>query len=194
VDRNTLVVFTSDNGPWTIFGDHGGTAGLLRGDKGSTWEGGNRVPALFWWPGTIVPGVVRELGAGVDLFVTALSLAGTGLPADRPIDGVDLSPVLRGAGGSPRDLMPFFRGTTVWAIRDARYKMHLATQPGFGLDAQRVTHEPPLLFDLLQDPGELRDIASEHPEVLASLRERLQSFEQQLTHGPDQLFEQLPAL
>ncbi|WED64064.1 sulfatase [Synoicihabitans lomoniglobus] len=190
--QNTLVVFTSDNGPWTVFGSHGGSAGSLRGDKGSTWDGGNRVPALFWWPGTVAPAVVRDLGAGVDLFTTIARIAGAPVPEDRQIDGVDLTPVLRTAASGGRGFMPFFRGTTVWAVRDTRFKMHLATQLGFGLETPRMEHEPPLLFDLLDDPSESRDVAASHPEAVARLREELDAFLDHLTHGPDQLVEQLP--
>ena len=69
--ENTLVVFTSDNGPWLIFDQHGGSAGLLRDGKGSTWEGGMREPTIFWWPGTIEPGVVRDIGSTLDLLPTS---------------------------------------------------------------------------------------------------------------------------
>ncbi len=90
IERNTLVVFTSDNGPWLPFGSHGGSAGPLRSGKGTTWEGGVRTPAIFWWPGTIKPAVVTDIAASMDLFVTAGRLAGASIPGDRVIDGVDL--------------------------------------------------------------------------------------------------------
>ena len=83
---NTLVVFTSDNGPWTLFRTHGGSAGPLRHGKGTTFEGGMRVPGIFWWPGAIAPGVTREIGSATDLFTTAIALSGgngAGRPADR---------------------------------------------------------------------------------------------------------------
>jgi arylsulfatase A-like enzyme len=86
VERNTLVLFTSDNGPWLPFRDHGGSAGPLKHGKGSTWEGGVRTPAIFWWPGTIRPGVMTGMGSGLDLLATAAALAGARVPADRPID------------------------------------------------------------------------------------------------------------
>ena len=76
VERNTLVLFTSDNGPWLPFRDHGGSAGPLKQGKGTTWEGGVRTPAIFWWPGTVRPGVVTGMGSGLDLLATAASLAG----------------------------------------------------------------------------------------------------------------------
>ena len=90
LDRRTLVVFTSDNGPWLPFGAHGGSAGPLRDGKGTTWEGGVRTPAIFWWPGTIRPAVVTDIGSAMDLFTTSIKLAGGDVPGDRPIDGVDL--------------------------------------------------------------------------------------------------------
>ncbi len=94
--EHTLVFFTSDNGPWLIMGERGGSAGLLREGKGSTWEGGMREPGIAWWPGTISAGSVSEaLASTLDIFPTACSLAGVPLPTDRPLDGFDLSPVLR---------------------------------------------------------------------------------------------------
>jgi uncharacterized sulfatase len=75
IERNTLILFTSDNGPWLPFGDHGGSSGPFREGKGTTWEGGVRTPAIFWWPGTIKPGVVTDLGSGLDVIATAASLS-----------------------------------------------------------------------------------------------------------------------
>ena len=80
IERNTLVLFTSDNGPWLPFRDHGGSAGPLKQGKGTTWEGGVRTPAIFWWPGTVRPGVVTGIGSGLDLLATAASLAGVACP------------------------------------------------------------------------------------------------------------------
>ena len=91
LDNRTLVAFTSDNGPWLIFNEHGGSAGLLRDGKGSTWEGGMREPTLFWWPGTIPPGVVTDIGSTLDLLPTCAKLAGAELPADLTLDGFDVA-------------------------------------------------------------------------------------------------------
>src|SRR5688572_951010 len=117
LDRNMLVIFTSDNGPWLAQKDHGGTSGPLRDGKGTTFEGGVRVPALFLWPGTIPPGVVKEMGSFFDLLPTFASLAGAPLPADRVLDGGDLTPVLRGSGKSPRREYFYYRGATLQAVR-----------------------------------------------------------------------------
>src|SRR5690606_16189735 len=85
--ENTLVVFTSDNGPWLIMGNQGGSAGLLKDGKGSTWEGGMRVPGIVWMPGRIKPGVTSVPANTMDLFPTALALAGQPTPTDVTIDG-----------------------------------------------------------------------------------------------------------
>ncbi|MFM8904532.1 MAG: sulfatase, partial [Verrucomicrobiota bacterium] len=95
VADNTLVIFTSDNGPWTWMGaETGGSAGLLRDGKGSTWEGGMRVPGIAWWPGRIRPAVSDAVVTTMDLLPTVAKLAGAELPKDRPYDGKDASPVL----------------------------------------------------------------------------------------------------
>src|SRR5947208_14483340 len=105
IDSRTLVVFTSDNGPWLPFKTHAGSAGPLSHGKGTTWEGGVRTPAVFWWPGTVRPATVTDIGSAMDLFVTAAKLAGAEVPADRVIDGVDLGARLAGHGRSPRQLL-----------------------------------------------------------------------------------------
>jgi len=168
LDRRTLVVFSSDNGPWLVFDQHGGSAGLLREGKGSTWEGGMREPALFWWPGRVKPGVVTDLGSLLDVLPTCVALAGGRLPADRVLDGVDLSPALLGTGPSPRQAMFFYRDTKLYAVRQGAYKAHFVTRSGYGPD-KPVEHDPPLLFHLGEDPGERFNVAKDHPEVVAAI-------------------------
>jgi arylsulfatase A-like enzyme len=165
LDRRTLVVFSSDNGPWLSYGDHGGSAGPLREGKGSTWEGGMRVPGIFWWPGKIAPGVVRGIGCTMDVYATAVKLAGgeTG-----EIDGLDLSSALLEGKPSSRDVMMYHRDETLFAVRKGRWKLHLRTRAGYG-EPKAVEHDPPLLFDLGVDPGEKWNVAAKHPEEVAAL-------------------------
>jgi arylsulfatase A-like enzyme len=171
---NTLVVFTSDNGPWLVKHLAGGTAGLLRDGKGSTWEGGMRVPAIAWWPGKIKPGVVtRELACSMDLFNTSLKLAGAPPPKDRIMDGVDMSPILFGAGNSLRETMFYYRGSELSAVRKGAFKAHFETAPGYASPGNPLVfekHDPPLLFNVVTDPSERFDIAGEHPDVIAEIR------------------------
>ncbi len=190
--RDTLVIFTSDNGPWLVFRDHGGSAGPLRSGKGTTWEGGHRIPAIFWWPGQVQPRSVHDIGAQLDIFPTVAALAGAPLPDDRPIDGVDLSPALLEGRRSARQGMLYFRGTSVRAIRRGPYKAHVATQPAFELEQSVTPHSPPLLYHLGRDPGERHDIAAQHPDVVAELLAALAEERDRLTYGEDQLVEQLP--
>ena len=169
IERRTLVVFTSDNGPWLPFKAHGGSAGPLKEGKGTTWEGGVRVPAIFWWPGTALPSVVTEIGSAMDLFVTAAKLAGAELPADRVIDGVDLRAPLTGSGPSPRRTLFYYWDNELRAARKGSYKAHFITSGAYGEGDPRTEHNPPLLFNLAEDPGERRNIAAEHPEIVADL-------------------------
>ncbi|HVR30376.1 MAG TPA: sulfatase-like hydrolase/transferase, partial [Thermoanaerobaculia bacterium] len=167
--QRTLVFFTSDNGPWLLMGERGGSAGPLREGKGSTWEGGVRVPGIAWWPGRVPAGVVsQELSGTLDLFTTALALAGVPLPQDRFIDGVDLSPVLFGEGASPRDTHVYYRDTQLYALRKGWWKAHFRSRSGYGPDPV-VTHDPPALYHLGRDPGEQHDVGAQFPEVLADL-------------------------
>lgn len=169
VDGNTLVLFTSDNGPWLPFRDHSGSAGPLREGKGTTWEGGVRTPAIFWWPGTVRPGVVTDMGSGLDVMATAAALAGAAPPTDRTMDGFDLSPALKGTGPSPRNEVFYYWDSELRAIRKGRYKAHFITSGAYGEGEPRTTQTSPLLFDLATDPGERLNIASAHPEVVADL-------------------------
>jgi arylsulfatase A len=169
IERNTLVLFTSDNGPWLPFRDHGGSAGQLKQGKGTTWEGGVRTPAIFWWPGTVRPGVVTGMGSGLDILATAASLAGTPMPADRPMDSVDLSSALKGTGPSHRNELFYYWDSELRAVRKGKYKAHFITSGSYDDPEPRTVRDPPLLFDLAVDPGERFNIASEHPEVVADL-------------------------
>lgn len=169
IDERTLVVFTSDNGPWLPYKTHGGSAGPLKEGKGTTWEGGVRTPAIFWWPGTVRPSVVTDMASAMDLFVTAAKLAGAEPPVDRPIDGLDLSAPLRGTGASPRRLLFYYWDSELRAVRKGNYKAHFVTSGAYGEGEARTEHDPPLLFDLAEDPGERYNIAAQHPDVVADL-------------------------
>jgi uncharacterized sulfatase len=163
------VLFTSDNGPWLPFGTHGGSAGPLRHGKGTTWEGGVRTPAIFWWPGTIRPRVVSDLGSSLDVLPTLAEFTGAAVPSDRVIDGVSLRAPLTGSGPSPRQSHFYYWDSELRAVRHGRYKAHFITSGAYDDGLPRTEHQPPLLFDLAADPGERFDVAPQHPEVVTEL-------------------------
>jgi arylsulfatase A-like enzyme len=172
LDENTLVVFTSDNGPWLIKGADGGSALPLRGGKGSTWEGGVRVPTLARWPGKIAPGSVCDAVAGtIDLLPTCVSLAGGQVPAEPVIDGRDLSPLLLGkTQTSPREAHYYFAGYNLQAVRQGPWKLAIATQPEtMGKGASPDADKNPRLYHLDTDISEQTNRADQHPDIVAKL-------------------------
>ncbi|MFT5468527.1 MAG: arylsulfatase A [Verrucomicrobiales bacterium] len=177
VEENTLVVFTSDNGPWTMFGPHGGTTGPLRGEKGTFWEGGFRVPGIFRWKGTIEPGEFGGLAANLDLYATFAKLSGGEMPSDKPgFISKDLTGVLLDGKASPRS--KWFYGN---AFRSGKFKIHLATKerssnPDTRKREPMTKHDPPLLFDLAADLGEQKNIAADNPEVVERLLKEMNAF------------------
>ncbi len=173
LDENTLVVFTSDNGPWLVFQDQGGSAGLLSGGKGGTWEGGMREPTIMHWTGKLKPGVVMDIATTMDLLPTFASLAHVILPNDRIYDGYDISPVLFGTGKDPREVVYYYRDTQVYAIRKGDYKAHFITQPEYGSEIATI-QDPPLLFNLNIDPSEKHNVADQFPKVIAEMEKILE--------------------
>lgn len=167
LDQNTLVVFTSDNGPWLTMNQHGGSAGPLKHGKGTTFEGGMRVPAIFWWPGTIEPAIVRDIGSTLDIYTTVLSLAGA--DPGESIDGLDLTQTLLRGAPSPRNTVAYYRGGELRAFRKGRYKLHLVTEGAYGQPPEKTVHNPPVLNYLAEDPGERFDISATNPERVAEL-------------------------
>lgn len=186
LDENTLVVFTSDNGPWLTYKEQGGSAGLLRGGKGGTFEGGMREPTIFRWPGKILPGVMMEMATTMDLFPTFCSLANTHLPNDRVYDGFDISPLMFEMGKNPRDVVFFYRDTKVFAIRKGAYKAHFYTQPEYG-GKTVTTQNPPLLYNLNVDPSEKYNIAEKHPEIIAELNNILMNHQKNIVPVENQI-------
>lgn len=185
--ENTLVFFTSDNGPWLTEDQEGGSAGLLKDGKGTTWEGGMRVPALAWWPGTVPAGeVTQALGTTMDLFSTSLALAEADLPVDRVIDGVNLMPVLTGESEGVLDTVFYYRSEELYAVRKGPWKAHFITQSSYVGDAP-IAHDPPQLYNLEVDPSERFNIAAEHPEVISEIMNLVRKHEQELVRGEDQL-------
>ncbi|MBG99993.1 MAG: arylsulfatase [Solibacterales bacterium] len=171
LERKTLFVLTSDNGPWLSMLEHGGSAGLLREGKGTTWEGGMRVPAIFWWPGIISPKVVSDIGSTLDILPTITSFVGADLSPDHILDGYDLAPILLGKQPSPRKEMYFYRRQELYAIRKGPFKAHFVTEDAFADDVVRKEHDPPLLFNLEHDPSEQYNVAKQHPEVMDEIQE-----------------------
>ncbi|WP_298331382.1 sulfatase [Haloactinopolyspora sp.] len=172
---DTIVMVTSDNGPWFE-----GSTGGLRGTKIHTYEGGVRVPFVAQWPGHIPAGAVSDEPVCLfDLLPTLAALGGGELPHDRPIDGVDISAVLSGASlRQPRTLY-FFHWWTLNAVRSGRWKLHLDRHPR---DPNRAHgRELPQLFDLELDPAETYDLKDRHPDVLDQLTARAASFATEIT-------------
>jgi len=187
--ENTLVFFTSDNGPWLSYGTHGGSAGLLRGGKGMTWEGGMREPALAWWPGTIDGGQVSEaITSTMDLLPTALEMSDQDVATDRIIDGRSLLPILKGDTDlEVRDTYYYYRGATLYAVRKGPWKAHYATEWAYTGDNQWTEHDPPLLFHLEHDPSEQFDLSAENPAVLADIAAEVEAHRAAMVRRPSHM-------
>lgn len=185
--ENTFVFFTSDNGPWLIMGDQGGSAGLLKDGKGSTWEGGMRVPGIAWMPGKVNVGVSREMVHAMDLYPTVLALAGAKSPDGVTLDGVDLSSLLFDIKTSlpPRPFF-YYRNEQLFACRMGEWKLHFKTQTGYGQPKPDV-HEPPLLFHLGRDPSEKRNVAAQHAGVVQQIQDAVKAHQAGVVPGVPQM-------
>ena len=185
IDENTLVVFTSDNGPTGR-----GSAGGLNGGKYGTMEGGHRVPGIFRWPGSIEPKQVSGVTlTSMDLFPLFCELADVEKPDDRKIDGKSILPVLQGkATETPHESLYYYNGTNLQAVRKGKWKLHLprtaSDQPFWSKTPSKgkgfVTLDQCVLFNLETDPGENRNVAAEHPDVVAHLLEQAQTIREEL--------------
>lgn len=171
-DRETIILFASDNGPWFE-----GSAAGHRGRKGDSFAGATAAPLLARWPGGIPAGIRPDgIAMNIDLAPTLAALAGTAMPADRPTDGKDIRPLLTGTGPSPHDHLLHFVNDQPAAIRTQRWRLvskafyltYFAPLDQFGAE---------LLFDMAADPGETRNLADRHPDVVADLRQRLKAAE-----------------
>jgi len=186
--EDTLVIFTSDNGPWCMMREFGGTAHPLRGEKSTCWEGGERVPAIFHCPGQIKPQVKEDFISGLDLYATFAALLDVELEDGQATDSLDMGPVIFDGKPSPRKEYLFVHGEARSYI-SWPYKIHTATvertrDPYDASIAAPVTyHDPPLLFNLENDMGERRDIAEENPDIVKRLKEELVSAEKSVLGG-----------
>lgn len=210
IEKKTLVIFTSDNGPW-----YGGSTGGLRGMKGSGCEGGIRVPLIVWWPGHVPAGQTRREPAIImDLFPTVLAACRVTAPENRVIDGVNLLPVMVGESRLPERSLYFFRGERLIAVRRGPWKLHLQAVPEGqlraappdrpyrdprGPDGVRIlapceqyhpSHHPGLqsggpipalaLFNVAEDPGEQQNCSAEHGDIVDRLRQDAEQFAKEL--------------
>jgi len=184
IAENTLVIFTSDNGPWLVMDDAGGSAGLLRDGKGGCWEGGMRVPAIAWMPGRITPGqVTNDLAHTMDLLPTALAMAGAPLPDGHILDGIDISPLLFESKPLPERPFFYYFNDQIDAARLGEWKAHFRTRTGFGPPQSRKEHDPPLLFHLGRDPSENRNVAAQHPDIVAAILAAVEAHQSGLIPG-----------
>lgn len=207
LEEKTLVIFTSDNGPW-----YGGSTGGLRGMKSRTWDGGIRVPMIARWPGKIPAGLVSHEAAGiVDLFPTVTRLANVDTSASKPLDGVDIWPwMVSRPAGSPHDALVAMQGPNLAIVRSGKWKLHVRSPGGIpergedwidprGPDGVTILAPfeqarprdypgvlggaPPeamMLFDLQADPAEQDNVALQHPDIVDQLKARFDEFNSQV--------------
>ncbi|MDB6028140.1 MAG: arylsulfatase [Verrucomicrobiales bacterium] len=218
LDKNTLVIFTSDNGPW-----FGGSTGGLRGMKGTTWEGGIREPFIAWWPGKIHAGrVSHEPAIMMDIFTTSLAAAGLKIPFDRYIDGKNILPLLTSDASTPHDALFSMQGDDLATVRSGKWKLHMIAskkQKIIAPDDKWIDKRAPdgvtiiapyeqahpsqypgllsgdetksgSLFDLEKDPAEQHDVAKQHPEVVVRLRVTFDAMNKQVEQAAAQRHEE----
>ncbi|MDP0492401.1 MAG: sulfatase [Verrucomicrobiota bacterium JB023] len=168
LSENTLVIFTSDNGPPrnTLYA----SPGILRGNKGSTLEGGMREPTVAWWPGTIPAGKDNdEVMTTMDLLPTFAKLAGGKVPDDRVIDGKDIAATLRGEAETPHETFFYHSANTLQAVRAGDWKLHWNKK-----------RKPTQLYNLADDPGESQNLLKENPEIASRLAGYMRAFQKEL--------------
>lgn len=182
LDKNTMVIFTADNGPWLSYGAHAGSAGPLREGKGSTFDGGFREPTIMWWPGVIPAATVCDTPAmTIDILPTIAHLIGASLP-DHKIDGRNIWPLIKGEPGaqSPHEAYFFYWGEELQAVRMGRWKLHFPHQyrtlagrkgrdDGIPIPYRQANIDL-ALFDLKNDAGETTDVKDQHPEIVAAIQ------------------------
>ena len=187
LDEQTIVIFTSDNGPWLTQGIDGGSAGLFHQGKGSTYEGGMRMPAIIRWKDKIPSGVTTDaLATTMDIYPTVLSMVGAQIDSEIEYDGIDLSEVLLYEEKGQRDVVLYYLGDELFALRKGDYKIHRKTLNPYVGETPEL-RDPPLLFNLSQDPGEQYDLAKKYPEILEEMIFELEKYSSSIQKGEDQL-------
>jgi arylsulfatase A-like enzyme len=188
LSENTYVIFTSDNGPWLPFQHHGGSAGPLRDGKGTTFEGGQRVPFLLRGPNVPAGSVCDEIMSTIDMLPTLAAITGKALPADKKIDGLDVTSLWTGtAKESPRNEFLYYTGNgAIDGIRMGQWKL-LTNRPNAGgaknqKNAEANKKAPKYaLYDLTKDIGEKTDLSKAQPEVVERLRARMLELDAEVT-------------
>ena len=176
LDENTLVVYTSDNGPWKLKDGRGGSANPLRGYKFQTYEGGMRVPCIMHWKGKIPPGSsCDEIAATIDLLPTIAGLSGVELPNDRTIDGKNIWPLISGKEGAktPHEIYFFYKGKSLESARQGKWKLRRS-----GKKSQSIE-----LYDLASDISESKNLARENEALTNEIIQKMNSFDEKLKNA-----------
>jgi len=182
LEENTLVIFTSDNGPWLSYGGHSGSPGIFREGKGTNWEGGHRVPGIAYFPKRIAPNTRIDAPAmGIDWLPTIAEFTGSGLP-EKKIDGASLVPLLTGktTRAPHENFFFYYRTNELHAVRHKNWKLYVphtyrslngrkGTNDGFPVPYEMNKIETAALFDLESDPSEKNDVAQENPLIVAKI-------------------------
>jgi arylsulfatase A-like enzyme len=182
LDENTLVMFASDNGPWTTYGDNAGSSGGLREAKGTSFDGGVREPFIARWPGHIPSGqTCKEPAMTIDLLPTLAKLVGAELPVDKKIDGLDIWPLFTQSGAKcPHEAYFIYWNDHLEAVRAGKYKLHfphnyretpkIRAHGGIPTKAG-VGHQELALYDLENDRAETINLAAQYPDVVKHIEE-----------------------
>ncbi len=187
ISENTVFIFTTDNGPWLNYGNHGGSAGGLREGKTTSWEGGQRVPFIIKWPAATPAGVICDkLGCAVDILPSFAKIAGSNLPSLK-IDGVDITDLWKGnTDAEPRDNILFYYGkNNLNGVRKGNWKLVLPhtwntynAKPGMdghGGPRPKMTVETPELYNMMRDPGEQYNVIEYYPEKAAEIMQLVEA-------------------
>ncbi|MDB4632220.1 sulfatase-like hydrolase/transferase, partial [bacterium] len=184
--KNTFVIYTTDNGPWLTFKHHGGSAGPLRDGKGTTFEGGQRVPCLIRGPGVPANTVCEELTGTIDVLPTIAAITNSTLPKENKIDGFNVSGLWMGteAGKKRNEFVHYTSRGVVEGLRQGDWKLLVKGQPNARNPKRNKAkgNKPKfLLFNLREDVGEKNNLADQHPEIVKRLLERMREIDKEIT-------------